>query len=212
MFDNQDQKYQKRIQRVNLRYDKNIQEFREYFKKYKNILARENFKHFLQIRNKRVLEFQIENRRIRKKVNSQFLKVYEEKLDLERELSILEETTNTRSESYFANIEKEIERITRNSDDSFSKFNLTPKELQSIYFTLGKLEDNLDFFDETFNVLRRDLLLKVTARNLDRKNYVQVPRELWDFATEDVLGSDRFETTLRILGKMASFKASLVSL
>lgn len=212
MFDNQDQKYQKRIQRVNLRYDKNIQEFREYFKKYKNILARENFKHFLQIRNKRVLEFQIENRRIRNKVNSQFLKVYEEKLDLERELSVLEETTNTRSESYFSNIEKEIERITRNSDDSFSRFNLTPKELQSIYFSLGKLEDNLDLFDETFNVLRRDLLLKVTARNVERKSYVQVPRELWDFATEDVLGSDRFETTLRILGKMASFKASLVSL
>lgn len=210
LFHKKDKKHHDRIARINQRYDKKIKELREYFSNYKRILAHKNFKDFLQIHNKRMLDYQIESRKNHRKIESQFLKIYQEKLDLENELSQLEVEVNNRADTQFANIEKVVQKIIKNSDYDFSRLNLSVVQLQSIYFSIDQIQSNLDFFDETFQVLKNGLLKKISSENSKSKQFISISEETFDFCRELSATMDKFECVSKIMEKVCEFKSSLV--
>lgn len=156
--------------------------------------------------------YQIESRRIHKKVESHFLKIYEQKLNLENDLGKLEQRTNSYSDLMFMDIDKKVEEVLRASNFNFKNLNPTQADLQQMFQLLNNVERNIDNFDETFTTLRAELAAKLSENAPTFKSYITLTDDLVSFTPENVWSKDRFEMGLKILSKVTKFQAMLVSL
>jgi len=210
LWANQDQKYHRRVKKINERYEKQIQEHKEYFRRFKEVLHKENFRNFLEIQNRRLLEYQIESKRIHRKVESQFLKIYEEKLSLERELGQLEQTTNRQSDLQFSDITKQVEQIIKASNFNFKNLNPSRQELENIYKMLENVERNLNVFDEAFQQLKDDLTQRLAVKTASAKSYIALGPEILEVSPDSFWETDPVKVAAKILKRIVTFQSVLV--
>lgn len=196
--------------KINERYDKKIREHRAYFRRFKDVLFRENFRNFLEVQNQRLLEYQIESKRVYRKVESQFLKVYEEKLNLESELGRLEQQTNRNSDLQFVDIGRQVAQILQAANFNFKNLNPSRQELSKLFGMLENVERNLDVFDDTFQRMKDDLIARLGTQHGPAKSYINLGPQLMEISPDSFWETDRLQVASKLLKRVVDFQSALV--
>ncbi len=196
------------------RYEKTINEHRKYYRDYKENLTRENFKKFLSIQNKKILSFQILANNTKRNYESDFRRIFDQKLALEGELAKLEEQGNRASNSTFIDIKALINDILERSNFNYNIFTVSQNELFRIYKKLENLDEGLFEFDRQFEEVKQNLKdkLKISEFQTNSFELLSVKESILNFDLTQIEKYPAMFLFKAILEKVIRFKANLVNL